>query len=287
MTSPIKCFIGLAQWNHPEWDAHLHAHATGAGNLFSYAKALSSVEGNHTFYGLPNHEQIKNWAKETPVHFKFCFKFPKEISHERSLLECEKPLERFLDCMSSIEEKIGVLCLQLPEHFNSDQLESLHDFLSLLPSQFNYSVEVRHPSFFNKADSEKLFNRCLKELNINRTLFDTRALFSLKAYDEATLDAQRKKPRVPLHVIATSETPVVRIITAMDWQASWSIIEPWIAKLANWMNEGKTPFVFLHTPNNSEAPLLAQQFAQILQTKTPHKVGFSPWVKAHTQAGLF
>ena len=290
-TTP-QCYVGLAQWNHEDWHQHLHAQMGKQGALISYGRCFSSIEGNHTFYGVPTEAQSARWYQETPAHFKFCLKLPKTISHERALLNVNGLRDEFLENLSPLKEKLGVLCLQLPNSFDGTLLPRLAEFVEEFPKAYNLSVEVRHLDYFDKGTYETGFNQLLHAHGANRTLFDTRTLFQSTATDAATLDAKGKKPRVPLHVVATGNAPVVRIITPLNWQQGLAQLSPWFEKLSLWCAQGKTPFVFLHTPNNSEAPLFAQAFCEALeahsqQTQKPCRVGFAPWQTAHTQAGLF
>jgi len=168
-------FIGLPQWHHPEWYAPEH---NDKDSLFVYSRHFSSIEGNNSFYGLPTANSVKLWADQTPPEFRFCFKFPRNISHGGNLQACDNLVEEFFD-----------------------HLDSLNVFLEKLPKTYHYAVEVRNLRLFDKAENEIKLNQILKQHNVNRVIFDTRSLFANMGEDAETLDALRKKPRVPTHVI--------------------------------------------------------------------------------------
>jgi uncharacterized protein YecE (DUF72 family) len=275
------CYIGLPQWNHPEWSGQLPADSSSA--LAQYARHLSSVEGNTTFYGLPSADTVTRWHRETPDDFRFCFKLPKTISHERGLHRCDQELNTFLNRLAPLREKTGLLCLQLPESFSVTRLDLMERFFLQLPREFDYSVEVRNPDFFRKDDAEARFNRLLIQHGINRTSFDTRPLFQIDAADPATAHARQVKPNLPLHVLATGRSPMVRFITAMDWQSSTDFMLPWLEKITHWLHTGYSPFVFLHTPDNSQAPAVARYFATALSEKCPGQVRFNSWPDINSQ----
>ena len=44
---------------------------------------------------------------------------------------------------------------------------------------------------------------------------------------------------------------------------------PWLDKVADWIEAGKTPHVYLHTPDNHRAPELAMRFHQLLSERLP------------------
>lgn len=285
---PEHCYIGLPQWHHADWGQSALHGSRQRSPLGRYASHFSTVEGNSTFYALPDAETVQRWKGETPADFRFCFKFPKRISHELKLLRCEAELRAFIDHVAPLGDKLGLLYLQLPASFGPESLPALTAFLTQLPGDFRYGLEVRHPEFFAKGEAERALNRLLIDTGINRTLFDTRALFALPATDAATQDALQKKPRVPLHVIATGSAPMVRFITPLEYARGLDWLAPWVGKVAAWLEEGRSPFMFFHTPDNRESPELARLFADRLAAMRPGVRGFSAWPESlRQQESLF
>lgn len=56
------------------------------GILQLYSDRLATVEVNSTFYVIPDRQTVERWAKDTPANFKFCPKFPKQLTHNGLLL---------------------------------------------------------------------------------------------------------------------------------------------------------------------------------------------------------
>lgn len=285
MAKGAKYFIGLPQWQHDQWDGGPLAGSGGA--LRRYARHFNSVEGNTTFYGLPRSETIARWAAETPDNFRFCFKFRQEISHRSALVTSHPLVLEQLDRLAPLQAKIGLLCLQLPKSFGAEGLPELEHFLASLPSEYRYSVEVRNLEFFAKGDAERELNQLLIRQGVNRVMFDTRPLFAEIAADAATLDAQRKKPKVPLHVLATGQHPQLRFIAPIQYERAEKYLDQWVGKVANWLDQGLEPFLFFHTPDNCQAPELARWFVAKLEAIRPAARGFTPWVETGQQDGLF
>lgn len=279
-------FIGLTQWHHPDWYKALPKH-NSKDSLKTYSNHFHTVEGNNTFYGLPNESSIQAWREAIPNHFRFCFKFPKAITHNASLQHCESDVKEFLKRVSPLQNNIGLLWLQMNQTFSPAQLPILKAFLESLPSDFKYGIEVRHTGFFNKADSEREFNRLLMQYKINRVIFCTRILFSHPANDAETLDALQKKPRVPAHVLATADYPMVRFISPMDTTLSKDALEQWASKIIQWIDEGRTPYVFFHTPDNVQAPQLAERFSQMINKRRPDISALTLWSQKPEQSNLF
>ena len=164
---------------------------------------------------------------------------------------------------------MGIVWLQMSSHFSPHHLDRLASFMDSLPNDFEYGMEVRNLGFFDKSDNEKRFNQLLMQHKVNRVSFDTRALFAHPKNDPITQEAFNAKPRMPVHVIATGNSPVVRFITPLDVELGYSYLTPWVKKTAQWINEGKTPYLFFHTPDNRTAPQLAQYFNEQLKDLCP------------------
>lgn len=278
-------FIGLPQWQHESWDK---GPLAGKGSaLGRYARYFNSVEGNTTFYGVPRSETVLRWLADTPDDFRFCFKFRQEISHRGALRAGHPKVMEQLDALAPLAGKIGLFCLQLPQSFGPDGLDALEYFLAALPSEYNYSVEVRNLAFFGKGNDERALNRMLMRQQVNRVMFDTRSIFAQLATDAATLDAQQKKPRVPLHVLATGQQPQVRLITPINYLSAETYVDQWVAKVGEWIDEGRQPFIFFHTPDNQQAPELARWFVEKLELRKSGLRGLKLWPQTGEQEGLF
>lgn len=78
-----------------------------------YAARLSCVEINSTFYRSHRKSTYVRWAASVPETFRFSAKLPREITHKRKLVDCDGPLEIFLDETSELGERLGVYIVQL------------------------------------------------------------------------------------------------------------------------------------------------------------------------------
>ncbi|MCK5903187.1 MAG: DUF72 domain-containing protein [Cocleimonas sp.] len=280
----MQYFIGLTQWHHPAWYAISHRKNNA---LSRYSQYFSSVEGNHTFYGSPDQSTVNLWKETVSDDFRFCFKFPKRISHDACLKDCAQHANDFLTLISPLEHKLGMIWLQMSRHFSPSQLPLLNTFLASLSTAFHYAVEVRHLGFFNKKEEERQFNQLLVKYNINRVVVDTRTLFSNPSDDIDTQKALRKKPRVPTHVLSTADQPMVRFISPMDLKLSEPALDQWAQKLIQWIDEGKTPYIFFHTPSNQKTPQLAQRFAMKMNELRHDIPKIDLWSQQPQQRNLF
>lgn len=254
--------------------------------LREYARTFNSVEGNTSFYADPSAESLARWIESVDSDFKFTFKFHRRFSHELQLTHIDDALSAWFTLFEPILPHIGQIMLQLPSSFSPQQLPLLAQFITKLPKGLSYGVEVRHPEFFKKGAAEIALNQLLIANNINRIAMDTRALFAVKPNTDALIDAQQKKPHLPVHAIATGSQPMARFVIADLDHDYKSYYQPWLKKVQQWLEEGKHPYVFFHTADNRQAPLLAREFCKDLAYEHPV---LNPFIgeKEASQASLF
>lgn len=274
----------MAMWSHSGWKAWLTSDAgSPAGlspsqeRLAAYARCFDTVEGNTTFYALPAAHTVSSWNLATPEDFRFTFKLPSRITHELALGNCRDEVNQFFHLMEPVMAKTALWKIQLPARFGPESLPLLAEFIDNLPRGLGIGVEVRHRAFFAKGEAEQALNRLLMEHGVNRIIMDTRPVFALPPSSDAIIDAHNKKPRVPVHAIATAAMPVVRFIgqpvgmigANEEIKDNRAFFEPWIGKLIQWLEEGRSPYLFIHTPDNSDAPELARLLlAELRQVAT-------------------
>ena len=269
-------YIGLPMWQHSHWPGSWFANYPKTDNGLSlYAKECNTVEGNTTFYSLPNEDAVARWCESVPAGFRFTFKFHQNITHVHQLQHCDEEVAQQLSLLSPLKEKLGVMMLQLPASFGPEKLTVLGTFLAALPQELNVAVEVRHLAFFAKGNEEKALNQLLIRHGANRIIMDTRALFTGPLDAGGMIDVsgtskraileevRQKKPRVPVNVIATGHTPIVRFVGNDVDEDNKCCLLPWVKKVHQWQEEGKDVYFFCHRPDNKDAPWLAQQFIDL------------------------
>ncbi|PRO68186.1 DUF72 domain-containing protein [Alteromonas gracilis] len=264
-------------WQHSHWPSSWFANYPKSDNGLSlYAKECNTVEGNTTFYSLPNEDAVARWCESVPEGFRFTFKFHQNITHLNQLQYCDEEVAQQLTLLRPLKEKLGVMMLQLPASFGPEKLSVLDTFLAALPQEINVAVEVRHLAFFAKGDEEKALNQLLIRHGANRIIMDTRALFTGSLDAGGTVrramfeEVRQKKPRVPVNVIATGNTPIVRFVGNDVDEDNRRCLLPWVKKVCQWQEEGKDVYFFCHRPDNKDAPWLAQQLIDIYNDYSSH-----------------
>jgi len=138
-------------WSYGFWKGGFYPENLKSRDFLSYyAKRFSSVEVDSTFYRIPTAKTIADWKQQTPDAFKFSLKFPAMITHIKMLKNCQEETRVFLDRLSELNEKLGVLLLQFPPIFRQQHLPLLAEYLKTLPKNRRYAIEVRNKSLLNE-----------------------------------------------------------------------------------------------------------------------------------------
>ncbi|MBV6287220.1 DUF72 domain-containing protein [Pseudomonas aegrilactucae] len=266
--TPLPYFLGCPSWSENAWREYLYpADAKSSEYLGLYSQVFNAVEGNTTFYARPAPATIERWAQIMPAHFRFTAKFPGDISHGGDLRQQLVAAQTFINLLTPLGTRVTPYWLQLPASFGPARLGELMAFIDEVGVPL--AVEVRSPAFFAKGDDERLLNRLLRERGVERICLDPRALFSCTSREPGVLHAQSKKPRVPPRPTAFSQSPQVRFIGHPELAANEPFLLPWLDKVAGWIEEGRSPYVFLHTADNRLAAALAQRFHRGLMERLP------------------
>lgn len=266
--SPLPYFLGCPSWSENAWRDYLYpADARPTEFLGLYSQVFNAVEGNTTFYARPAPTTVTRWAQVMPAHFRFTAKFPGDVSHAGDLRDQLESASDFTRLLAPLGQRVSPYWLQLPAQFGPSRLAELSQFLDEIGVPV--AVEVRNAAFFARAEEERQLNRLLHERGVERICLDPRALFSCTSRESAVLHAQAKKPKVPPRPAAFSQYPQVRFIGHPVLEANETFLTPWIEKVAAWIEEGRSPYIFLHTSDNRLAAALAQRFHQRLMARLP------------------
>lgn len=264
--------LGLPVWACEAWRGTLYTQAAKRSDwLTQYSSVFSAVEGNSTFYGLPRPETVQRWGEEARPGFRFCLKFPQEITHERQLVDAESTTAVFLELLAILDDHscLGSSLLQLPPLFSASQRGDLERYLDHLPPQYPYAVEVRHLSWFDEADNEQWLDDLLRARGIDRVIFDSRALFSRPPADEIEAESQRRKPRSPMRETVTAGRPMVRFVGRNQLEEARPWIDQWGQLIAEWITQGLRPTVFTHSPDDTFAPQFAVALHEQIRIHLP------------------
>ncbi|WP_432843672.1 DUF72 domain-containing protein [Dactylosporangium sp. CA-092794] len=257
-------------WTLKAWQGRFVAHPLPAGErLRAYAALCNAVEGNTTFYATPARETVASWAEQTGEDFRIVVKLPKRITHERRFVDVAADVRAFLDAVEPLGPRAHALWVQLPGSFGPGEVDALARFLRRMPPAHRYAVEVRHPAFFADPAATRQLEGVLAAAGAEWVPFDTTAFFERPPASEAERDAWAKKPRTPRRSVALTDRPIVRYLGRDDVEETVRGWEHWAGVVEGWLREGRSPTVFIHTPDNADAPLLARRFHDEVRARVP------------------
>ena len=141
--------LGTMGFGYEDWVGVFYPQTLAARNyLGHYSRYFDTVEVDSTFYGTPRVNTVKRWRAATPPDFRFCPKTPRLITHEKGLASAHLDMAAFLAVMRTLEEKLGVVLIQLPPTFSTEYTPVLAAFLRELPVDLRFAVEFRHISWY-------------------------------------------------------------------------------------------------------------------------------------------
>jgi uncharacterized protein YecE (DUF72 family) len=172
MPLPDNLYLGTVSWSKQDWLGSFYPPNTKPAEFLTvYARAFRTVEIDSTFYSIPTRSMVTGWRDRSPKGFVFAAKVPRVITHQKVLIDCQQQLSGFLKNMEPLGEKLGPLLLQFP-YFNKNAFASrehfdriLRPFLSALPKEFRFSVEIRNKNWISWD-----FLEMLREQSVGFTL---------------------------------------------------------------------------------------------------------------------
>jgi uncharacterized protein YecE (DUF72 family) len=169
---PVRCFIGTSGWQYSHWKGIFYPEVLKSADWLSfYAQHLNTIEINVTFYRDVRASTYKKWYSTVPDGFLFSLKMSRFITHIKRLKIESTSMTRFMESASFLQDKLGVILIQLPPGLRYDK-GLMQNFLEMLDKGFKYTIEVRHNTFINDT-----FFSLLKEKDIALCIADTAGRF--------------------------------------------------------------------------------------------------------------
>ena len=284
-------YLGCPVWGQKTWVGNFFPKGTKQKDfLANYSRQLNTVEGNTTFYALPDVATVERWRDETPPGFKFCLKVPQSISHQQRLVNTEAETNQFVDRLRHLQEWCGPTLLQLPPTFSLKQFAVLESYLKSWPSDLRLAVEPRHADYFAEQGRARLDNLLLS-LNMARCEFDTRGLRSVPP-SASTLsgvpvkEAQNRKPNFVPGFTCLSSVAFVRYCGHPLVEENYDWLMEWAGHVANWLRDGRDVYFFTHHPDDTFAPDVARLLHGLVRERV-NIPALPAWGEQDEQLSLF
>ncbi len=143
-----RIYIGTQGWSYPDWEGPFYPQGTPSSEYLAvYSKAFSAVEVDSSFYAVPPAFHFHGWRERTHDDFRFTLKLPGELTHDRRLVGGTEVLQTFCKRATLLQDKLGVILIQLPPDFAPTQLDVLDMFIRRLPGALRFAVEFRDPAW--------------------------------------------------------------------------------------------------------------------------------------------
>lgn len=267
--------LGCAIWAYKDWIGDLFPLGSQSKDFLPlYSRRFAAVEGNTTFYSIPDSETVKRWAAATPAGFKFCPKLPRTLTHQGLLTPTIPETIAFLERMQGLGDRLGVVFAQLPPSYSPRDLADLSTFLQALAvSQVALAVEVRHLAWF-EADQSRRLNNLLEKVGVARVLLDTRPIYDCP--DDPQLTSERRKPKVPMQPVLTAPFSLIRYISHPELQHNEQFLQAWVTQIEQWLSQNQQIYFFVHCPVEERSPRIARHFQQLLEQQAV-PVPALPW----------
>jgi uncharacterized protein YecE (DUF72 family) len=253
-----EIFIGCAKWNKSDLK-NFYPKGT-KDELAYYATQFNSIELNATFYNNFPIDTIDSWHDKTPKGFRFFPKLHQGISHWKRLKDAGDPTSVYLDHISHLEEKLGMLFLQLPNNFGPKNWEVLRDYLETWPSGFPLALELRHTAWYNGSWNSDSLYELLEKKNITHIITDTAGRRDL------------------LHMRLTTPTAFIRYNGA-NVDSDYTRLDDWMKRLKHWVDTGiRNIYFFVHQNHEEASPLLSAYLIEKVNKEfgLDIKIPFSP-----------
>jgi len=236
-----KIYVGCTNWRRTEWIGSIYPLKTKEKDfLAQYVQQFNTIELNATYYNIYPISTIEKWANQASGRdFIFCPKMYKEVTHGSSLLNKELLVHEFLNNIQAFKQHLGPIFIQLSEAFSPKRKEELFSFLQLLPTNFQFFVEVRHTDWFSiEAIKTELFH-FLKNKGIGIVITDT------------------SNRRDCAHMHLTIPKTFIRFVGNCLHATDYTRIDEWILRIQYWLQQGmESVYFFIHMQDERYSPEL-------------------------------
>jgi uncharacterized protein YecE (DUF72 family) len=144
----MQLFAGTSGFAYKTWRGSFYPLELRDDEMLPwYARQLTAVEINSTFYRFPTPAGLAAWASRVPENFRFAIKVPRRITHIKRLKGVDDELHYLVETVMTLGNRLGPLLFQLPPNFPAD-LSLLEDLAPGLPPPVQAAFEFRHRSWF-------------------------------------------------------------------------------------------------------------------------------------------
>src|SRR5437868_9669280 len=238
----LTVYVGCAKWNSKDLKGF---YPKGVKDeLEYYASQFNCVELNATFYKRYWEKQYTAWREGVPADFRYFPKFNQSITHFSRLKDVDEKVEQFMENVTFLKEKLGMLFLQMHNNFGAKDFDRVQGFVEKWTYDTPLAMEFRKEEWFADANISAQLYELLESHGITNILVDT---------------AGR---RDMMHMRLTTPTAFVRWVGA-NHPSDKPRLDEWVERIASWKEQGlKELCFFVHQNVEKESPLLSAHFIE-------------------------
>ena len=171
-------------------------------------------------------------------------------------------------------EHLGPFLVQCPASLGPAELPRLERLFAALPEQWEYVLELRHPSFFEEPQRVEPL---LARYRAGRVMFDSRPIYRGDTTHPEVLAARHRKPDVPLLDTVYNGIAYARVVLHPDDSQNGRWVAEWLDRCDAYLKAGHRLYFMMHCPNNQHCPLFAERFHEALRARLPELPALAPW----------
>ncbi|HEX6847934.1 MAG TPA: DUF72 domain-containing protein, partial [Chitinophagaceae bacterium] len=236
-----KVYVGCAKWGTLEWIGKIYPPKTRERNFLQhYVEHYNCIELNATHYKIIGASGISRWRdKAKGKDFLFCPKMYQGITHRGTLRGKEFLTREFLRGVLAFEGHLGPILVQVGDTFSPNRKADLFKFMSSLPKDVQFFLEVRHPAWFSKESIREELFEFLRDNNIGAVITDT---------------AGR---RDCAHMHLTIPKTFIRYVGNSLHETDYTRCDAWVRRIKYWLDNGiQEVYFFMHMHNEATSPEL-------------------------------
>lgn len=266
-----QVYLGCPTWVNKAWlGSYYPASLTGKDYLHAYSRQFNTIELNTTHYRIPDADTVAKWCEAVTPGFKFCPKWPRQVSHEQELQGVAGATQAFCTALLQFKDHLGMSFLQLSPAFGPDRLHVLEHFLSRLPRQLPLALELRHAGWFTDVAAFEELSALLEACEVSTVITDV---------------AGR---RDVLHQRLTTTTAFIRFNGYLHDATDYIRADAWVNQLAAWFEQGLQMLYFIvHYEDIRHSPLLIRYILKKLAATCNMEVDLPKPVPQPIQGSLF
>jgi uncharacterized protein YecE (DUF72 family) len=268
---PAAVHLGTSSWLFDGWRGVFYPDKMPKSHYLAYYAAhFDTVEVNTSFYAIPSPTTLLAWVETAPVGFTYALKFPRAITHDRRLVDCEEIARTFLDSLRALGDACAPAFLQFPPDFtrraHGRMLANFLDWLASEAHDLRLAVEVRAADLMTPA-----FAAFLAERNFALVLADRAQSVDLFAHWRELVEAGAGPDFAFIRWIGDDRNGPQgdRELQLLRDEE----LAQWAGRVGQLARHGKEVFGYMHNPYEGHSPASVRRLKALLASNLP----LPPW----------